>query len=713
MQIEFCQDFFMYKRITTLFLILIITLVGFTACAKTDTSDRLYINDSFSWMPVISDGSLEYAENHPELFVPFSAFGDKRLLDLTKNQYEYLWLKSEFSIPEYLKNKSLGLVISYLHYADKLWLNGHYIDGYGSFPPDEINCLYDAQLFNFPEELLNQDDTNTIYIKVYLLGASGISKNLFIAEQEEAKRASKNLSFLHSKIYVFFEGGLFSAFMVFVFFFFWLRKRYFFSFAMINLWTIILITPFFANEIPWFFKYHISSLFYMKFSLCCGIYFIIFYIVNFVSDYMEVKLPRVVKILKHGIFIFEVLLTLSMKSYNSLIKITPYVAILIMIQLIYIIAATSRGAFSKLRKTRQRARYLFYSYIPLFLTIIADIVMRGCLRNADFPIFTILGFQFTIIFFIYILSKEVYQIYNKNRYLNNQLKNEVQMQTYSLSVANEKLEDEMRKSKINLEMASMVQQKFMPSQDKKFRGWDCYNCYESCSVISGDLFDYYIDPVSSEKLMGAGIFDVSGHGLASGLITMLARDIIDRSFKEGMRVGVPMINIMNTVNDRIIRSKGDIDNYLTGILFNISDFNEKDECEIELTNAGHPYPILFHHSTGEVEEIKPSDGVNYYGALGMSDVDVSYSSINFKMEKKDILLCYTDGITEAMDEFHTQFGKQRLMKLLKENAGESAEKIVTILQDELKKFIGNAKKEDDITLLVFKREDSTTFFEEL
>ena len=84
---------------------------------------------------------------------------------------------------------------------------------------------------------------------------------------------------------------------------------------------------------------------------------------------------------------------------------------------------------------------------------------------------------------------------------------------------------------------------------------------------------------------------MSGHGIASGLVTMLAKTVIDRKFREC--ADLPFPKAMEEINRQIIEEKGDIENYLTGVLLRIND------NKVELISAGHPKVFLRTEKNGK------------------------------------------------------------------------------------------------------------------
>ena len=83
------------------------------------------------------------------------------------------------------------------------------------------------------------------------------------------------------------------------------------------------------------------------------------------------------------------------------------------------------------------------------------------------------------------------------------------------------------------------------------------------------------------------------------------------------------------------------------------------------------------------------------------------------MEKDDVLVIYTDGLTEAENIRHAQFSRQGIKDVLMQHHGKNAHVIVKEIDNAVKSFMGEADRKDDITIIVLKREDSSDFLEAL
>lgn len=242
-----------------------------------------------------------------------------------------------------------------------------------------------------------------------------------------------------------------------------------------------------------------------------------------------------------------------------------------------------------------------------------------------------------------------------------------------------------------INLAAFVQNSFYKHIDLKIEGWNIEYFSEPMAGVSGDMHDIY---TKGNNLEGLGVFDVSGHGISSGLVTMLVKNIIQQEFELGKEENLQ--TVMKRINDRIIIEKGDIENYLTGILTRIHD------NKVELINAGNPPPIIHKAETNESYFYETNELTNY-GVIGMADFPVGYSVNTIEMQSGDSILFYTDGITENCNDENTPYGKKNLMQVFKNNTYKTSKDQLADIVSDYKKFKGDARSSDDITLLILKK----------
>ena len=700
MRFWFRQHFFF-----VLFLCAFSTLL--CSCGAPETP-RIVIGNDFYYWESSADATFGDAMQNMRFFKKLEDNTTKNLRNVLGRGSHYVWVRAEFEIPPQFKNEPLGLVIPHLKFAEQLWCNGIFIAAYGSFPPHEQSTLFKAHFFSLPVNLLNQDGKNMIMIRIYVQGRSGISSHAFIQPTRFAYSAFEKINFLHTRIYMPLIGILICAFILFLSFFIAIPEfKEFRDFALINLFTSLFITTFFATELPPYTNGAFHFLPFYKISLCIPAYFIIYFATMFSIHYHHLRYTRTHGITQNLILAVQVITTLLTPSFDALAKIAPFMLALLIIQ-------GGIGGAILLRELRRRENHrpsleYLLGFLPLFLSALLDIALRVHDKTQAYPYFSLFGWQISIMVFIILLATRFAVIYRKSERLSSHLQEEVAARTselqdanYELTVLNERLEKGRRHAELDLEMAALVQKNFFPLPNKRFKGWEIAVCYAPQAKVSGDLYDYYS---YNDILNGISLFDVSGHGLSASLVTMLSKNIISRLFQTGFRRKESVDKILSKINYMILSEKGNIDNYMTGILCRFENEPDSDECTVELGNAGHAYPLKFSAQDNEIFELKGNDGKKHYGAIGMQGITVSFARSNFCMKTGDILVLYTDGITEAVNPRYDQFGLEPIKFIIKQHHDKSPSEILSLIMERLRVFTQEKPLEDDITLIIAKRTD--------
>lgn len=635
--------------------------------------------------------------------------GKKNLSNIVGMKSHYIWLKAEFTIPPELREKDLGFFVTYIHFADKVWINGKFAGGYGRFPPLEITPLYLSHAYYFPKEALNYYGKNTILIQVYNHGKGEVSGKAFVSDQVQVHSTEKKISFWNTYSYTFFTGGMFAAMALF-FFLFILHKRRpeYVWFSLLNLCTIAFCATLFVPIFPFYETWNVPFYIYYRTSFCfTGMVNFVLWIA-FARNYIDMPRKKLFDVLRLVILSAQIFILMLTRDYDDLIKVCPVEFILTGFNIVLLFYYVLRG-FS-VPEYRRRARNICLCLIPFVISILVDIILRGILGITTLPFFSFFGWQLNILSYLFVLSHSHASALVANEYLNKNLQEEVLKQTENLHLANERLLDRIHRSNIDLQMASVVQQRLFQAPHKNFMGWDIAVSYEPLSEVSGDFFDFY---GLGTHLDGISLFDVSGHGVAASLVTMLCKSIVYNAFQKNRFYDVPISKCLLDVNHDLIVAKGSIDNYMTGIMMRFGSFDDSDACKIDFSNAGHPRPIVYSAERGECIEVGARSDGEQHGAIGMMNVDVKFQDQSFEMKKDDILVIYTDGLSEAENLQHEQFGKKRIMDILKESHTKNAHRIIEELAYAVKFFVAEADRKDDITIMVLKREDSKDFLEAL
>ncbi|MEO8205420.1 MAG: GAF domain-containing SpoIIE family protein phosphatase [Chthoniobacterales bacterium] len=249
--------------------------------------------------------------------------------------------------------------------------------------------------------------------------------------------------------------------------------------------------------------------------------------------------------------------------------------------------------------------------------------------------------------------------------------------------------NEKRRMDNDLRIAREIQSILLPAGSPKMEGYQISGVNIPASQVSGDYYDYLrVD----DKKMGIAIADVSGKGVPASLIMAMCRSVL-RSKASG---NISAAQVLHQVN-RLLYPDIKEDMFIS-MAYLIVD---ADSGRITLSRAGHDAPLLYRAASGQVEVVKPP-GM----ALGIDSGDVFdrvCADFVFTMEPGDLLLLYTDGASEALDENGLEFGLPRLTQGLQASAPLGAPVVIRRLSEDLKNFSGNYPQHDDITLIAIQK----------
>jgi len=250
-------------------------------------------------------------------------------------------------------------------------------------------------------------------------------------------------------------------------------------------------------------------------------------------------------------------------------------------------------------------------------------------------------------------------------------------------VEQERLQKEMQ-------VAQEIQHALLPNKFPEIEGYELAAVYRAAKDVGGDYFDFvWID----EETLGIAVADVSGKGVPGSLVMTMIRTAIRLEARNNYQPN----DILTKVNDFVAEDvkKG---MFIT-MFFIILDSKKR---EISFASAGHNPMILFRKDSNKCYFLNPKgmplgltlpDNISFGGDL---------QTDKLKLKKDDMLVIYTDGITEAMNNRSEQYGNDRLIEFIKNNAHLAPEEFASTLDQDLAKFTGNAPQNDDITLVVVK-----------
>ncbi len=234
-----------------------------------------------------------------------------------------------------------------------------------------------------------------------------------------------------------------------------------------------------------------------------------------------------------------------------------------------------------------------------------------------------------------------------------------------------------------LAIARRIQMTFLPSSDPQIPGFDVAGINIPSTAVGGDYYDFI--PIVRNQF-GIAIGDVSGKGIPASLIMAAFR----ASLKAEIRNNFAIRAILNKVNNLLYESI-ERDRFVTAV-YGVLDSKNKI---FTFSNAGHNPPILKRIS-GKVEYL--TEGGMTLGAIP----DSVYEERPISLGKGDILLFYTDGVTEVIDENGNEFGVGRLLRHLDRSRHLKAREIIDNIVSETNKFNSADRESDDLTMIVIK-----------
>ncbi len=267
-----------------------------------------------------------------------------------------------------------------------------------------------------------------------------------------------------------------------------------------------------------------------------------------------------------------------------------------------------------------------------------------------------------------------------------------------LALANSQLtsaiaEEVSRREKMSreLEIAREVQERLFPQKLPAIAGLDYFGRCRTALGVGGDYYDYLALP---DGKLGIALGDVSGKGIAAALL-MASLEASLRA--EAMRAGNDLGGMIERVNNLVYDASAE-DRYAT--LF----YAQYDPGSRHLTyvNAGHCAPMLFRNLAARIV----ADGVDRLDQAGGPVVGLMsncrYEQAEIELAPGDVIVIFTDGISEAMNSSLEEWGEKRLIKVARDAKDSRAEGIITSIIEAADAFAAGAAQHDDMTLVVMR-----------
>jgi phosphoserine phosphatase RsbU/P len=235
-----------------------------------------------------------------------------------------------------------------------------------------------------------------------------------------------------------------------------------------------------------------------------------------------------------------------------------------------------------------------------------------------------------------------------------------------------------------LALAQETQESLLPRVLPQFGDFHIHAFSHPTRYVGGDFYDFL--QLSSGEWMGA-LADVSGKGMPAALLSSMVLGALSMEF----RSGTPPQEVLNRIN-RLLCEKSLPFQFVTLILFLLSPSGSG-----RFINAGHNTAYLFRSAAGTIEKL-----VSNCYPLGMFD-SASYQSNTLELYKGDILVVYSDGLTEAENRQEEVFGEEELRRIIRRAAPQGSHALEQRLLKAIEEFTEGMPQMDDITFVVVEK----------
>lgn len=250
------------------------------------------------------------------------------------------------------------------------------------------------------------------------------------------------------------------------------------------------------------------------------------------------------------------------------------------------------------------------------------------------------------------------------------------MRLFKEALAKQKMEEE-------LELARGIQKNLLPSRIPQFSNFDIAVSNVSSQQVGGD----YYDLISlDENNFCVAIADVSGKGVPAALLMANLQAFLKTICKQGMHLEEATALINDLISENT--SDGKFITFFWAVLNNY-------DRTLQYVNAGHNPPLLLRD--GKIKKLEKGGII-----LGVMKTFSPYESEIVRLKKDDVIILFTDGITEAKNKADEEFSDEKLEEAVPGFTGNNAEQILKSIKEEVQSFVNGAVQSDDMTLVVLK-----------
>lgn len=269
--------------------------------------------------------------------------------------------------------------------------------------------------------------------------------------------------------------------------------------------------------------------------------------------------------------------------------------------------------------------------------------------------------------------------------------------TYALNIIGNALTVRLKSRKIqkaaeelqrDLDKARDIQKSILPQHELRFNQYDLYGISLPDRIVGGDFFDY-LQTADEKDRLAVAIGDAASKGLSAAAQALY----VSGALRMGVEYQTKMGTLIARIN-RLVNRTFSTEQFVSLVYLEI---NNTERGLLFYVNAGHNHPILLRAKTDEVEMLRATGQL-----LGPFPAE-RYRTEFALMDRGDILLLYTDGISDAANERRELYGEQRLIAKLRELKLKTPREICQLILEDVQQHNRLVEFSDDKTLVVIKR----------
>ncbi len=242
--------------------------------------------------------------------------------------------------------------------------------------------------------------------------------------------------------------------------------------------------------------------------------------------------------------------------------------------------------------------------------------------------------------------------------------------------------------KADIDKARELQKSILPEHEYRFHNYEIFGVTLPAEIVGGDFFDY-LEIGDDENRLGVVVGDAASKGVSAAAEAMYVAGALRMASNFEIKI-YPLMKRMNQLVNKIFEDDkftslfyGELSNDMGGLFL--------------YANAGHNAPVFLKAASDEMTLLNPTGPV-----LGPAPL-AKYTVENINFAPNDIMLIYSDGVTESADSEFIPYGEERLYSLFRNLKTKSSKEVVYGILDDVVKFTKSGLYSDDKTLVVIKR----------